>query len=160
MVAPWRQDLWRLIRNTPHLHWQLLTKRADNIRPNLPSDWGEGGYPNVWLGVSVESIDHHGRIDELRKIPAVVRYVSYEPALGPIGGANLDGIDWVICGGESGPNYREMPLEWAREARDLCRRSGVAYFFKQSSARFTERGILLDGQIVREYPTPRAVSRD
>jgi hypothetical protein len=88
-----RAKLWPLIRATPWLDWQLLTKRADRIADNLPPDWGKG-WPNVWLGVSIENNDYVGRADHLRKIPAAVRFVSYEPALGPLDRLNLKGIDW------------------------------------------------------------------
>lgn len=149
-----RAKLWPLIRQTPWLHWQLLTKRANRIAANLPSDWGNG-YPNVWLGVSVENIDYAWRVDELRNIPATVRFISYEPALGPLNDLNLSGIDWVIFGGESGPGYREADLQWSRDMRDKCNAQGIAYFHKQSSHFFTERGTTLDGVMVRHCPTPR-----
>lgn len=146
--------LWPLIRSTPWLDWQLLTKRADRIADNLPGDWNNG-YPNVWLGVSIENMDYAWRADCLRDIPAVVRFVSYEPALGPLNQLDLTGLDWIIFGGESGPRFRQADLQWSRDMRDKCRDAGVAYFHKQSSHRFTERGTLLDGVEVREYPTPR-----
>jgi protein gp37 len=151
------QRLWQLIRVTPWLDWQLLTKRAERIAESLPADWGEG-YPNVWLGVSIENMDYAHRAATLAKIRAAVRFISYEPALGPLGAMSLDGIDWLICGGESGPGYRPMPMEWSREMRDKCRAAGVAYFHKQSSGYRTELGTTLDGETVREYPTPRRPS--
>jgi protein gp37 len=151
-----RPRLWNLIRQTPWLHWQLLSKRPQRIAECLPRDWADG-WPNVWLGTSIEDMRVADRADWLREIPAVVRFVSYEPALGPLNALDLDGIDWVIQGGESGPGYRMMDLDWARGMRDRCRAAGVAYFFKQSAAWRTELGIELDGEIVREYPTPRAV---
>jgi protein gp37 len=117
-VAAVRPRLWDLIRRTPHLDWQLLTKRANNIAPSLPPDWGDG-YPNVWLGVSIESNEYISRADALRAIPAVVRFVSYEPALGPLVNLNLTGIDWLIYGGESGPKFRAHDLTWPREMRDI-----------------------------------------
>lgn len=151
-----RGKLWNLIRETPWLDWQLLTKRADRIVDNLPDDWGKG-YPNVWLGVSVENNDYGWRVDCLRDIPATVHFVSYEPALGPIDKVDLNGIEWLIVGGESGPGYRKMDTEWARQAREMCALSGTAFFFKQSSAIRTEMGIELDGEIVRNYPEPLLV---
>lgn len=155
MAAEIRPRAWALIRETPMLHWQILTKRADRIEACLPSGWG-GGWENVWLGVSIENAEYAARADHLRKIPAVVRFVSYEPALGPLAHAlNLAGLDWLITGGESGHGFRPMNLQWARDMRDACRAKRVAFFFKQSSHRFTERGIQLDGEIVREYPIPR-----
>jgi len=146
--------LWPLIRETPHLHWQILTKRPERISASLPADWGEG-YPNVWLGTSVEDMRVAERVDYLRDIPATVRFISYEPALGPLDGLNLEGIDWVIYGGESGPDYRDHDPQWARDMRARCEEDGRAFFFKQSSAPRTETGTKLDGETVRKYPTPR-----
>ncbi len=150
-----RAKLWELVRRTPNLDWQILTKRPERIATELPEGWGPGGWPNVWLGTSIESGRWCGRAGHLRSIPAVVRFVSYEPALGPLDALNLTGLDWVIYGGESGPNFRKEDKQWARDMRDRCREAGVAFFHKQSANRFTERGIELDGEIVREYPTPR-----
>lgn len=154
VIAEERQKLWPLIKSTPCLHWQLLTKRADRIVDCLPEDWGDG-YPNVWLGTSIENTDYAWRADWLREIPAVVRFVSYEPALGPLHTLSLTGLDWVIFGGESGANYREADLQWSRDMRDHCLEHDVAYFHKQSSHFFTERGTTLDGETVRKFPTPR-----
>ena len=151
-----RPDLWTLIRETPALDWLLLTKRPENIRRMLPETWGAEGWPNVWLGTSIESMDVAERAEHLRAIPAAVRFVSYEPALGPLDTFDLTGIDWVIVGGESGPSFRPMDLDWARSMRRRCADAGVAFFFKQSAARHTERGIKLDGEIVRNYPQPRS----
>lgn len=151
-----REKLWDVIAQTPHLDWQLLTKRADRIAERLPANWG-GGWPNVWLGVSIENNDYVSRADHLRGINAVVRFISYEPALGPLDKLNLGGIDWLIFGGESGPDYRPMDVQWARDMRARCERAGTAFFYKQSAAPRTEMGIELDGQIVRNFPTPRRV---
>jgi len=151
----WRAEAWAIIRSTPWLQYQILTKRSGRIAGKLPADWG-AGYPNVWLGVSVESDKFLWRMDDLRKIAAAVRFISYEPALGPIAHSlNLDRIDWVIQGGESGPGFRAQDLAWAHDVRALCAKAGVAYFFKQASAPRTEMGIDALGEIVREYPTPR-----
>lgn len=149
-----RPKLWDLVRVTPNLAWQILTKRPERILENLPADWHDG-YPNVWLGTSVEDMRVAHRADALRDIPAVVRFISYEPALGPLHDLDLRGIDWVIVGGESGSGYRPMDLDWARSMRLHCEAHDVAFFFKQSSAYRTEMGIELDGEIVRKYPTPR-----
>lgn len=156
MVRPELARLWELIRATPHLDWQLLTKRPERIAASLPMDWGDG-WPNVWLGTSIESQDYTWRADRLHKVPAVVRFVSYEPAIGPLA-LDLDGIDWVIYGGESGPGYRPHDLAWPRAMRDACRAAGVAFFFKQSPAAWTERGTTLDGETIQQYPAPRRVS--
>lgn len=143
--------LWGLIRQTPWLDWQLLTKRADRIATSLPADWGDG-WPNVWLGVSIENNDYAWRADMLRKVPAAVRFVSYEPALGPLDALDLSGLHWLIYGGESGPGFRDHDIQWARDIRSRCNAAGVAFFYKQSPAYRTELGIELDGEIVRAYP--------
>lgn len=150
-----RPNLWRLIRSTPWLDWQLLTKRPERIADNLPADWGPGGWPNVWLGTSIENNDYVWRADHLCKLPAVVRFVSYEPALGPIDTIDLGGIDWVIIGGESGPGFRPMDLQWGRDIIARCRAEGVAPFWKQSPGYRTELGTTLDGETIKEYPVPR-----
>lgn len=155
-AAKLRPLLFDLIRATPNLQWQLLTKRPHLIRESLPADWG-GGYPNVWLGTSIESMKVAGRADDLRDIPATVRFISYEPALGPLDDLDLAGIDWLIFGGESGPKYRPMNIEWARSIRQKCAAAGTAFFFKQSAAYRTETGIELDGHVVRNYPELRWV---
>lgn len=108
--------------------FQVLTKRparAAQLTGQLR--WPE----NVWMGTSVESAKYVSRIDELRKVPAAVRFLSIEPLLGPIDSLNLDGIHWVIVGGESGPGSREMQEEWATGIRDQCVNAGVPFFFKQ-----------------------------
>lgn len=156
-LAEPRRRLFELIRQTPGLDWQLLTKRPQNISTMLPTDWGDG-WPNVWLGTSIESAEQAWRADYLRAIPAVIRFISYEPALGPLAQSlNLAGIHWVIYGGESGPHFRPEDKQWARDMRAVCMSAGVAFFHKQSAARFTERGIELDGEIVRSYPMERRV---
>ena len=153
LIEP-RTRLWDVVRESPHLTFQMLTKRPENIRRFLPSDWGEG-YPNVWLGTSVEDMRVAWRADQLRDIPAVVRFISYEPALGSLNDLDLAGLDWVIYGGESGTGYRQEDKEWAREMNRKCQEAEVAFFHKQSSAFRTEIGIELDGHIVRNFPTAR-----
>ncbi len=125
--------LWPLIRMTPWLDWQLLTKRSERIADCLPPDWGKG-YPNVWLGVSVENEDYAHRAEDLCAVPAVVRFISYEPALGPLERLNLDGISWVIYGGESGAAHRADDPQWAKRMAERCACAGVALFYKQASA--------------------------
>lgn len=150
-LVEYRMDLWEIIRNTPWLDWQLLTKRPQNIEKFLPSDWGDG-YPNVWLGTSIEDnrVAHRGPI--LTSVPAIVHFVSYEPAIGPLDQLDLTDIEWLIYGGESGPGYRDHDIQWARDIRKRCEESGTAFFYKQSPAYRTEMGIELDGEIVRNYP--------
>lgn len=153
-----RPRLFDLIRSTQFLHWQILTKRPERIADNLPPDWGEG-YANVWLGTSIEDMRVAHRADILREIPASVRFISYEPALGPLDDLNLFGLDWILYGGESGPGYRQHDLAWPRAMKQKCEDAGVAFFYKQSAAPRTEMGIKLDGQIVRHYPIPRRCGR-
>jgi protein gp37 len=153
-LIDWRADLFQLIRKTPNLDWLLLTKRAECIEKMLPKDWGNG-YKNVWLGTSVEDIRVTKRIDHLRKIPAVVRFVSYEPAIGPLGDIDLDGIDWLICGGESGRNHRPMDVGWARSIRDQCLRQNVTFFYKQAAGLRPGSQPTLDGVEHHNFPVPR-----
>jgi protein gp37 len=150
-----RPRLFDLIRRTPWLTWLLLTKRSTRIADCLPADWGEG-YANVWLGVSVED-RRYGlpRIDDLRQVPAVLRFLSVEPLLEDLGSVELTGIGWVIVGGESGSGFRPMDHAWVRPIRDRCLALGVPFFFKQSSGSRSETGIELDGEIVRQYPARR-----
>jgi protein gp37 len=146
---PWRDEAWDIIRRTPHLTYQILTKRTGRIARHLPADWGDG-YPNVWLGTSVESQDQVFRARQLSAVPAAQRFLSCEPLIGAVDLRDaLNGIAWVIVGGESGPNHRMMKPEWARAIRDACATSGVAFFFKQwGGPRGHKRGgedALLDG---------------
>lgn len=131
--------IFDVMEQCPQHVFQVLTKR-----PERAIEWPR--WPaNVWMGASVESAKVAGRIDALRRCDAAVKFLSVEPLIAPLGAVNLAGIDWVIVGGESGPDglRREMPHAWAREIRDLCTKSGVAYFFKQSSAARTEMGCAL-----------------
>jgi protein gp37 len=145
----WRVDLFALIRATSdHLDWLLLTKRPENIRKMLPPDWGDG-WPHVWLGISAEDQPNYNhRWPILRTIPAIVRFVSYEPALGPVRIAGETLPDWVICGGESGSRARMMDSQWARDLRDECAALGVAFFMKQ----MTGKGPIPPDLMVRQSP--------
>jgi protein gp37 len=114
-------------------HWhtfQVLTKRPDNMRKMLES-LCVPELPNVWLGTSVEASAYRSRIVELRRTPARVRFVSFEPLIGPIGRVNLSGVHWAIVGGESGPSARPMEPRWVEDVRLQCRAQRVAFFFKQ-----------------------------
>lgn len=152
-----REKLWSLVLDTPWLDWLLLTKRPENMLRLLPDYWREysQGHPGVWLGVSVENAAHAWRIDLLRQIPAVVRFVSYEPALGPLKGCNLDGIDWVIYGGESGRQYRNDDVQWARWMRDRCAEEGIAFFYKQGAGMYPGTNSRLDGVVLQQFPDVR-----
>lgn len=148
----WRDDAWAIVRECDSLIFQILTKRHGRIAKCLPDDWGDG-YPNVWLGVSAENQEWADRrIPALLSVPAAVRFVSYEPALGDVdfrdylpvphtsdwcaahGGPRRCGcglLDWLIVGGESGPGARPFDLAWARSTVAQCRRAGVPCFVKQ-----------------------------
>jgi protein gp37 len=157
-LAAERPKLWALIRKTPHLDWQLLTKRANRIVECLPDDWGSG-YPNVWLGVSVEDRKHgFPRMDHLRKIPAVVRFLSVEPLLEDLGPMDLTGIDWAITGGESGHHFRTMDPSWAIRVRDQCKKAGTTFYHKQGSGLYPGTGVQLDGVVYHDFPTPRTTA--
>jgi protein gp37 len=156
----WRDDAWAIVRSRPDLFFQILTKRPENVASRLPADWGEG-YPNVWLGTSVENQEYADkRIPILAEIPAAVRFLSAEPLLGPIRLPDTPSFDWVIVGGESGPNARPMGPEWARVIRDYCDNHDIPFFFKQWGA-FSESGdrvgkkkagCHLDGLEQKEFP--------
>lgn len=161
------RKLWPLIRATPHLDWLLLTKRPERLHDVLPDDWGEG-YPNVWLGTSVESQAVIERAYALAEIPAAIRFLSVEPMLGPVdlrdllpdhgcgGGAPHPGcamcapaLQLIIGGGESGVRARPCELDWLRDLRDQCAAAGVAFFLKQLGGHPDKRGhdaAVLDGK--------------
>jgi len=145
--------LWSLIRVTPMLDWQLLTKRAPNIMKSLPDDWGNG-YANVWLGVTVEDRAHgRPRLEWLSSIPARVRFLSVEPLLEDLGDLDLTGIDWVIIGGESGPLARPMQEAWAENIIRQCRMQGVRVYFKQHGGRRADKGgCVIGGVEIKEFP--------
>lgn len=127
----WREDAWRIIDRTPYLTYQILTKRPENILSRLPEDWMvRDGYANVWIGVSAENQEQYDRrIPLLLDVPARVHFISAEPLLGPIEMAHW--VNWVITGGESGPDARPMDPEWAKMIRDYCVENKIAYFHKQ-----------------------------
>ena len=121
--------VWAVMKETRRHTYQILTKRPDRMAQILQD--GFDILPNVWLGTSVEDKRVIYRLDELRKVPAAVRFVSYEPLIGSVAGGTLDGIQWAIVGGESGPNARPMDREWIDEIFDQCTDAGAAFFFKQ-----------------------------
>jgi protein gp37 len=149
-----RNRLWNLIYDTPHLDWQILTKRPENII--IP----EGPWPNVWMGVSVESDEYGWRVDKLRETTGgddwgvvPILFISYEPALGPLRTVNLDGIDWVIYGGESGPGFRKDDPAWAFEIGMRCKDEGIAFFYKQDAA--LKPGYTRAAVVRRQWPEGR-----
>lgn len=124
--------VWESMEACPQHTFQILTKRPDRaaaLSADLPL------LPNVWIGTSVESSEVLFRLDELRPAKAAVRFVSFEPLLGSVAGADLADIHWAIVGGESGPKARDMDPRWVDEIEALCRRHGTAFFFKQWGGR-------------------------
>jgi protein gp37 len=142
--------VWSVMAKTPWHTYQILTKRPERmgeLTATLPV------LPNVWLGTSVESQDYLKRIDELRKVKAAVRFVSFEPLLGSVGKPDLKNVDWIIVGGESGPRARPMLEEWVDDIEAACRGSGSAFFFKQwGGTRKDKTGRTYRGQTFDEMP--------
>jgi protein gp37 len=136
--------------------FQILTKRSSRLRNYVNVRYGnELTPPHIWLGTSIEDGGKKVRIRHLRAANAAVRFLSIEPLIGPIGELDLDGIHWVIVGGESGPRARSMLVEWVREVRDQCKAAKVAFFFKQwGGLRPKSGGRVLDGREWSEWPKP------
>ena len=130
--------------------FQVLTKRSERLLEVAPDlNWPE----NVWMGVSVENSKNLNRIDDLVRVPAAVRFLSLEPLLGPLPGLRLQGIDWVIVGGESGPGARPMNRRWVADIRDRCGDHSVPFFFKQwGGTRKKQAGREIDGRTWDEMP--------
>ena len=137
--------------------YQILTKRPARMLAFVRK---YGGIPDhIWLGTSVELEMYKTRVEILKQVPARIKFVSFEPLLGPIGPIDLTGISWAIVGGESGANHRPIKAEWVREIRKQCRRSGVAFFFKQWGGPTAKSGgRVLDGREWNEYPLPNGSS--
>lgn len=131
--------------------YQILTKRPERM---LSFSRTYGVVPDhIWLGTSVELDMYKHRIEKLREVPAKVRFVSFEPLLGPLGELSLEGVSWAIVGGESGPRHRPIRPEWVRAIQIQCRAQGVAFFFKQWGGRTAKAGgRVLDGKEWNEYP--------
>jgi len=139
--------------NLAHWHtFQILTKRSERLlelAPNL--NWTS----NIWMGVTVENQVCVRRIEDLRQVPAAVRFLSCEPLLERVD-LDLRGIHWVIVGGESGPHARPMEAQWARVVKDQCQEAGVPFFLKQLGGTINKRGhdqASLDGRLFKEHPT-------
>ena len=146
------RKVWRVMEQAHWHSFQVLTKRPGRMlellsKPSFPT------LPNVWLGTSVENEECLDRIDLLRRVPARIRFISFEPLLGPIVDPNLNGIHWAIVGGESGPRARPMPAWWVEELRDSCERQNVAFFFKQwGGKRKRKTGRILGNRTYDDYP--------
>ncbi|WP_125264433.1 DUF5131 family protein [Streptomyces alboflavus] len=148
------RQVFQVMADTPQHTYQVLTKRARRLRQIAPKlDWPD----NVWMGVSVETETELARVDDLREVPSAVRFLSCEPLLGPLSGLRLEGIHWVIAGGESGPRHRALDEAWVTQIRDTCQDAGVAFFFKQWGGRTPKAGgRLLEGRTWDQMPLPVA----
>jgi protein gp37 len=145
------ESIWSVMTKANWHTYQILTKRPDRML-EIVSQF-DNYLSNVWLGTSVENASYLDRIDMLRLVPAQVRFVSFEPLLGPIAPVNLADIHWAIVGGESGPGARPIAQEWVEEVRVACQDQNVAFFFKQwGGARKGTTGRLLAGRTWDEYP--------
>lgn len=144
------QRVFETMRECPQHVFQVLTKRSARLsRIASGIEWP----PNVWMGVSVENAAVLSRIDDLRGVPAAIRFLSCEPLIGSLRGINLSNIHWVIVGGESGPGARPMQVEWVREIFRACRSEKVPFFFKQwGGVRKDLTGRLLRGKTYDEMP--------
>jgi len=150
---PFLCRVFRVMSDAKQHTFQVLTKRADRAE-----EWMHGavGPDNLWLGATVESRAFIHRIRDLPQIDVPVRFVSFEPLLGPVGRIPLKGIHWMIVGGEFGPGARPMDPDWARKIRDQCRRVGIPFFMKQMGGVVDKRSKLADippDLRIREMPT-------
>jgi len=134
--------------------YQVLTKRSSLLQNFINDRYKTRPAPkNMWFGVSVENAQSLARIAHLRKANASIRFLSVEPLIGPVGSLNLEGINWVIVGGESGPGARPMDARWALDVRNQCVKAGVAFFFKQWGGRSPKAGgRLLEGEEWNQFP--------
>jgi len=148
------RDVFQVMHDADWHRFQVLTKRSGRLRQLAPAL----GWPdNIWMGVSVEDTKQTGRIDDLRATDAAVRFLSLEPLLGPLDDLDLEGIDWVIAGGESGPGARPMDADWVRRIRDQCLKQETPFFFKQWGGVHKKRtGRRLDGRTWDEMPSVAA----
>lgn len=149
----WRDDLWALIKATPHLDWIIVTKRIGNAPKMLPADWG-AGYPNVWLLITVVNQEEASRdIPKLLDTPAAIRGLSIEPMLGKIDLAMIRRLNWIIVGGESGSKGRPFNADWARILCKQCQAASIPFFYKQAklNGRMVETPEL-DGRRWMEFP--------
>jgi len=152
------QRVFTVIERCPQHTFQILTKRSARLRELAPLlNWPK----NAWMGVSVEDTQVTGRISDLQAVPAAVRFLSVEPLIGPIDELALDGIHWVIVGGESGPGARPIKREWVESIHRQCCEAEVAFFFKQwGGPRKKKTGRELHGQTYDEMPRLTVASRE
>lgn len=147
------QRIFATMRACPQHTFQVLTKRSARLLHLSPTlEWT----PNIWMGVSVEDSRVFARIRDLQRVPAAVRFLSLEPLIGQVDELPLEGIDWAIVGGESGPRSREIKIEWVRSIFRQCRKANTAFFFKQwGGVRKDLTGRELRGKTYDEMPTPK-----
>ncbi len=149
------KQVFDVMHNAPWHQYQILTKRSQRLVELSKSLQWE---PQIWMGVSVESAKYVHRVDELRRTDAHVRFLSLEPLLGPLENLNLNEIDWVIVGGESGPYSRTIETTWVKDIRDQCVQAAVPFFFKQwGGVRKKSTGRMLDGRTWDALPTSNLV---
>jgi protein gp37 len=155
--ASFISSVFDVMRRCSRHTFQILTKRSArlcNLHHLLP--WPH----NVWMGVSIENSDYMSRVEDLRKTPAQVKFVSFEPLLGPIRCLDLTGVNWVIVGGESGPGARPMRAAWVQSIHDECVAAGVPFFFKQwGGVNRRKSGRLLHGRTWDDLPTSAGAGR-
>jgi len=145
------EKVFAVMNSNPRHTFQILTKRSGRLREFAPMlDWTE----NIWMGVTIERNDYVYRADDLRRVGSYIKFLSLEPLLGPLPDLDLDDIDWVIAGGESGPGARVMDEEWVLEIKDKCRNyENSAFFFKQwGGVNKKKAGRILKGKTWDEYP--------
>lgn len=142
--------IFTVMRQASWHTFQILTKRSERLRElDNQIEWS----PNIWMGVSIETQDYVYRINDLRSSNAEVKFISFEPLLGPITNLDLHGIDWVIVGGESGPKSRKIEKAWVLQIRDFCFSQNVPFFFKQwGGTNKKKTGRLLEGRTWDEIP--------
>ena len=153
--------VFETMESATHHTFQILTKRSSRMRNYVNQRFNDGPVPeHIWLGVSVEDGTKKSRINHLQQTNASIRFLSLEPLIGPIGQMNLDGINWVIAGGESGPGYRPVAIQWVREIKNQCLSKDVAFFFKQwGGLRPKSGGRMLDGKEWNDFPIA-SISRE
>lgn len=149
------QQVFSVMRQAHWHNFQVLTKRSDRVKQiNHAIEWPT----NVWMGVSVENQKYTYRIQDLQQTSARIKFLSLEPLLGPLEALNLEQIDWVIVGGESGPGARPIKREWVSSIRDQCVRGRVPFFFKQWGGQNKKKnGRILDGQTWDQLPVAVAL---
>lgn len=143
-------EVFQVMKQAEHHTFQVLTKRSARLKKIASElEWPD----NVWMGVSVENMKVASRVDDLREVPAAIRFLSCEPLLGSLKELSLAGIQWVIVGGESGPGARHMEEAWVKELRSKCGSARIPFFFKQWGGPVkSKRGRELDGEVVEAFP--------